>query len=567
MEVVKAFTTNGLHTEILIKGTIEDPIFRASDIGEILEITNIRNITKDFNNTEKIIQKYTTPGGMQDVTFLTEKGLYKVLFKSRKPIAETFQNWVCDIIHELRINGTYSLKQELEQKNKELENKNTQLLQVKEESSTQRHKILLREFGDVGNIVYIIRVKTFENGNYVIKIGQSRNGIRKRYQEHQTKFEEAYILDCYLVQQSKNFENYLHTHSNIKRAQFTSLPGHENERELFLISPEFTYEYLQNIISQNIKRFMQPENDELQKMREENDFLRKENELLKIEQPIKNIEKILFDLIEQNNQLKKQIEILTPISQNINTIKNTQITILDKINSSTPQTSQMPQLKTTTGFGEELPTLGARLQKIDPSTLKIIKVYDSVAEALLENPNLKRPSISKAVENNTVYQGYRWLFLDRNLPPDTVPNIPPTKITQVQNNGYIAKLNEQKTEILNVYLDKKTAAQENGLSPSGLDKPVKNFTMQNGYFYCLYQNCDEELRKQFEDKIGGEKVILYKDGVGQYDENGTLIREFTSKLDCYETLKISDKTLQKCLDKNVVYNGYKYGYLKNKLFI
>lgn len=44
-----------------------------------------------------------TRGGLQDVTFLTEKGLYKILFKSRKPIAEKFQNWVCDVVKELCI--------------------------------------------------------------------------------------------------------------------------------------------------------------------------------------------------------------------------------------------------------------------------------------------------------------------------------------------------------------------------------------------------------------------------------------------------------------------------------
>jgi prophage antirepressor-like protein len=41
-----------------------------------------------------------TLGGSQSVTFLTEKGLYKVLFKSRKPIADKLQDWVCDVIKD-----------------------------------------------------------------------------------------------------------------------------------------------------------------------------------------------------------------------------------------------------------------------------------------------------------------------------------------------------------------------------------------------------------------------------------------------------------------------------------
>jgi prophage antirepressor-like protein len=58
---------------------------------------------------------------MQDVTFLTEKGLYKVLFRSRKPIAQKFQNWVCEVIKEIRLNGLYELQKEVDQKQYKIE--------------------------------------------------------------------------------------------------------------------------------------------------------------------------------------------------------------------------------------------------------------------------------------------------------------------------------------------------------------------------------------------------------------------------------------------------------------
>ena len=79
MEIIKVFNSNNLHTEIVIKGTV-------------LEMSNIRTSINDFNDSEKVVHTMDTLGGSQQVTFLTEKGLYKVLFKSRKPIAEKFQN-------------------------------------------------------------------------------------------------------------------------------------------------------------------------------------------------------------------------------------------------------------------------------------------------------------------------------------------------------------------------------------------------------------------------------------------------------------------------------------------
>ena len=77
MDIVKAFNTNDLHTEIIIKGTIDEPLFRASDIGVVLELSNIRATIVDFDESEKVVNKVDTLGGTQVVTFLTEKGLYR----------------------------------------------------------------------------------------------------------------------------------------------------------------------------------------------------------------------------------------------------------------------------------------------------------------------------------------------------------------------------------------------------------------------------------------------------------------------------------------------------------
>ena len=77
---------------------MKNPLFRANDIGEVLEMSNIKAHNQHFNKSEKVVNTIDTLGGSQQVTFLTEKGLYKVLFKSRKPIAEKFQNWVCEVI-------------------------------------------------------------------------------------------------------------------------------------------------------------------------------------------------------------------------------------------------------------------------------------------------------------------------------------------------------------------------------------------------------------------------------------------------------------------------------------
>jgi len=121
MEIIRNFENNNCHIDISIRGTYENPLFRANDIGEILGIVQIRNTIQNFDETEKVSQIFETQGGPQNVSFLTEKGLYKLLFRSRSPLAEKFQDWVCEVIKEIRINGQYKLQQQLKEKEKELE--------------------------------------------------------------------------------------------------------------------------------------------------------------------------------------------------------------------------------------------------------------------------------------------------------------------------------------------------------------------------------------------------------------------------------------------------------------
>lgn len=117
MDIVKAFTSNDLCANITIKWNDDDPLLRASDIGKVLEIKNIRSTINDFDTDEKVVAIIDTPGGPQEVSFLTESGLYRLLGVSRKPIARQFQKWVATVIKEIRKTGKY----ELEEKNKLLE--------------------------------------------------------------------------------------------------------------------------------------------------------------------------------------------------------------------------------------------------------------------------------------------------------------------------------------------------------------------------------------------------------------------------------------------------------------
>jgi hypothetical protein len=443
-----------------------------------------------------------------------------------------------NIMFEITKDECDELKQQLQQietiKNKEIEEK------VIKEKDLEREKVLLSKFSNSGSLIYIIRVKTYPNGEYVVKIGHSEYGVKARYDECKgKKFEECLLLDCFPVQKSRNFEKFIHHHSKIS-CNNIALDTHTKETELFLIGKNLTYSILLDIINKNIQKYNEDNNKK--------EILELECQKLQLVDSINNSNCYIEEILNTNKMLLEKMALLEKQNQEI----------LNKLNSQ--------QTKVSTGFSQQLPNLGPRLQKINPENLQLIKVYESVTELMNQDKNIKRPSIMKAIQENTIYCGFRWLLVERNLDPTVIHSIEPTKETKIQNLGYVAKLDANKTEILNVYLDRKTATQFNGYqNSSSLDNPVKNGTITNGHYYILYHNCDENLVAEFEDKNG--KPLLYKNGVGQFDRENNMTNEFSCKYDCIKELKISDKTLAKCIKNNVSYNGFYYKELGEKLKI
>jgi len=499
-------------------------------------------IDKDYKLllTQKLEQKNDNRGGHnKEIFMLNIETFKKFCLKAGTKKADEVHDYFIkleNIMFEITKEECEELKTQLQQmentKNKEME---TKLIMQK---GLEKERVLLDKFANSGPLVYIIKVKTYENGTYVVKIGESRKGIQNRYSEHKTNYEECLLLDCFSLDKSKEFEDFLHHHSVIYPNKIQTLENHETENELFLIGKELTYNILLKIIDDNI-------NNHNYKVRE----LLLEIENLKLKnsgQSINNDNEIIKELIQSNKMLTNKVSSLENFIQ----------LILNKLNNQ--------ETKLVTRFNQQVPHLGPRLQKINPETLQLIKVYESVTEAMNEDKNIKRPSISKAVEENTIYCGFRWQLVERNLEPNIIHSLEPTKETKVKNLGYIAKLDAKQSEILNVYLDRKTAANYNGYqSSSALDNPFKNNTLSNGHYYVYYDSCNEELIEKFEEING--VPLLYKNGVGQYDLNNKLIKEFSCKYDCIRGLKMSDKTLAKALNNNIPYNNYYYKELGEKI--
>lgn len=89
-------------------GTVEDPIFLAKDVAEWIDYSKTGQGYYDVNGMLRIVdeeEKVKATINNRSNIFVTEEGLYEILFMSRKPIAKAFKKEVKAILKQLRKTG------------------------------------------------------------------------------------------------------------------------------------------------------------------------------------------------------------------------------------------------------------------------------------------------------------------------------------------------------------------------------------------------------------------------------------------------------------------------------
>lgn len=101
--------TELLGHKFTVYGTAENPLFLAKEVAECIEYgqSSVNKLVNLVDDDEKVRNNLPTPGGNQQVWFLTEDGLYEVLMQSRKPIAKGFKKGVKEILKSIRKTGGY----------------------------------------------------------------------------------------------------------------------------------------------------------------------------------------------------------------------------------------------------------------------------------------------------------------------------------------------------------------------------------------------------------------------------------------------------------------------------
>lgn len=105
MELQKSVSFPNTKKTLCLFGTVEEPLFMLLDVQTILEATNLRPVVNDYPDTQRRTILKQTSTGPKPTIYLTEAGLYRVLFASRKPLARSFQDWVFSLLKGIRLDA------------------------------------------------------------------------------------------------------------------------------------------------------------------------------------------------------------------------------------------------------------------------------------------------------------------------------------------------------------------------------------------------------------------------------------------------------------------------------
>lgn len=90
-----------------------EPWFVGKDVCGVLGISKHHQALENLDIDERGTCNVGTPSGNQDMIIVSEPGVYRLIFRSRKPEAERFKRWLAhEVLPEIRRTGRYGPKEE-----------------------------------------------------------------------------------------------------------------------------------------------------------------------------------------------------------------------------------------------------------------------------------------------------------------------------------------------------------------------------------------------------------------------------------------------------------------------
>lgn len=127
--------------EIRTAGTADNPLFCALDVARALGYANPSKAVIDHCKGVTVLET-PTKGGVQNMKYIPEPEVYRLIFKSNAPNAEMFNSWLAEeVLPSIRKTGSYSIQN--------LSRKELALMVIQAEEENERLALENKQQADV----------------------------------------------------------------------------------------------------------------------------------------------------------------------------------------------------------------------------------------------------------------------------------------------------------------------------------------------------------------------------------------------------------------------------------
>jgi prophage antirepressor-like protein len=171
------------NVDVRVAGTSQSPLFCAKDVCLILGIKNHRDAITRLKPEETSVAQTDSLGGKQQMTFVTESGLYRLIFTSQKKEAEVFRTWVfSEVLPAIRKTGSFELEtkvEALEVRSRELESKVGELSSKRVLRPKKGSVSLTEHLIERGIFTKVEKSRIYSEAKHVVEIEDPKNSTKK----------------------------------------------------------------------------------------------------------------------------------------------------------------------------------------------------------------------------------------------------------------------------------------------------------------------------------------------------------------------------------------------------
>lgn len=508
MDLLQTFVFNASKHEVrIIRNDDDEPLFHAPDVGKVLEMKNIRKSIEDFDEDERVSHTMGTAFGEKDVTFLTEQGMYKLLMRSRKPIAKPFQKWVFKVIKDIQKTGRYEMQTKIDDMQKKCD---AEVREAKDSVDEIAHKAALVG-SDKRHLVYYGKIKTMEDGTFLVKIG-STSDIKKRLIGLVAEFGQMAIIHTFECDRHVAFERELLERSDIRKYRYKEVVnGLKKSTEVFRVN-SIELQRLVNIGTRNVSKYRDTSN-----------------------------KRDLDDVIDTNPTMKRVCMTLGIEPQ------------------------EVPSGESRRGHATT--TIGRKVQKYSPDTEVLLETFNQVLDVIRfkQHSEFSVSGVSRACEDRTVYKGFRWAYLDRDLDDSTVQDIGETVVKTELRKGHVATLSPDRTRVDNVYRHFKELGISMGYTgPDAVIKRMKKgHPLSDGRHIVPWMEVPENVRNEWleTNELPDLQPNHVCKSVNQLDKDtGDVVKTFATMNAVKISFAVTGRTIHRAISGGTELRGFKWAY-------